>query len=51
MKKNLQPARTETKTSKTLFGISSDKLKAVNGGGGVIVHGDGSTTTPTNSAG
>ena len=37
MKKNAAPARIETKPAKTLFGISSDALKAVNGGGGVIV--------------
>jgi hypothetical protein len=49
MKKNAAPARIETTPAKTLFGIASDKLKAVNGGGGVIVHGDGSTSSTTSS--
>ena len=38
MKKNVQPARTETKATKKLFGISEDQLSAVHGGGGVIVN-------------
>jgi hypothetical protein len=44
MKKNILPARTETKPGKTLFGVPADKLKAVNGGGGVVSHID----TPAN---
>jgi hypothetical protein len=52
MKKNLQPARIETKPGKTLFGVSADKLKAVNGGGGAIGHGGGNDPlTSGNGAG
>ena len=47
MKKNTLPARIETKPGKTLFGVSADKLKAVNGGGGAIGHVDAPSTPPT----
>ncbi len=49
MKKNLQPARTETKTSKTLFGIKTDELKAVHGGSGAV--GNITQPAPTGTAG
>ena len=40
MKKNTLPARIETKPGKTLFGMQADQLKAVHGGGGVIIRKD-----------
>ena len=47
MKKNILPARTETKPGKTLFGMKAEELKAVHGGGGVISHGDGQAPVTT----
>ena len=49
MKKNIQPARTQPQTTKTLFGVSTDQLKAVLGGGGVI--GNTQNPAPTKPAG
>ena len=46
MKKNVAPARIETKPAKTLFGIKADELKAVHGGGGVIGHIDNPPPPP-----
>ncbi len=51
MKKNILPARTETKATKKLFGISEDQLKTVNGGGGVIVNSPAPTSSGSSTIG
>lgn len=49
MKKNIAArTATETKTSKTLFGVASEKLEIVCGGTGVIIKG---VTTPSQNGG
>lgn len=47
MKKNILPSRTETKPAKKLFGVSETELKAVHGGGGVIVRPGDQTPPPS----
>jgi hypothetical protein len=49
-KTSTQSLTAETKPARKLFGLSSDQLAIVNGGSGVIVHGDG-TPTPAPSKG
>lgn len=38
MKKHAAQTATQPKTARTLFGLSTKELKAVHGGGGVIVN-------------